>query len=183
MAWQALLLAIAAGSAPVISPPVPFEDVGACPFEGCVYREWTASDAVALRNDRSPSAPIAFRLKPGDKVTAVTGVVVTVKAARVKFRVPFSVSTSDGPLRIEAGQSLYLLTDLGEGFSKAWFDGRLYPEIETMEFLNSLCIPDTCAGELVEESQTVWWVQIKTPSGEIGWTNEPYRFDGIHYQD
>src|SRR5258708_17402 len=23
-------------------PPVPFEDPGACPFEGCVYREWTA---------------------------------------------------------------------------------------------------------------------------------------------
>jgi hypothetical protein len=26
---------------------IPFEDVGACPFECCTYRAWTASEATA----------------------------------------------------------------------------------------------------------------------------------------
>jgi len=32
-----------------VPPPVPFKDVGACPFEGCVYRTWIANEAVAVR--------------------------------------------------------------------------------------------------------------------------------------
>lgn len=31
------------------APEIPFENVGACPFECCTYRAWTASEATDLR--------------------------------------------------------------------------------------------------------------------------------------
>jgi hypothetical protein len=68
-----------------LAAPIPFEDVGACPFEGCVYREWTAARPVEIRVARRSSAPVAFRLESGERVAAVTGVVVTVKAGRVEL--------------------------------------------------------------------------------------------------
>jgi hypothetical protein len=68
-------------------PPVPFEDVGACPFEGCVYREWTAKTAVRVRTERRIDAPVSYELRLGEKVTALTGIVVTVKSWGPRFSV------------------------------------------------------------------------------------------------
>src|SRR6185503_18422749 len=96
-------------------PPMPFEDIGACPFEGCVYREWTANARVIVRTDRQVDAPMAFTLEKGDRVQAVTGIVVTTRPGRVQFRNPADLSTERGPLHVEPGQTLYLLTYLGEG--------------------------------------------------------------------
>jgi hypothetical protein len=163
-----------------VAPPVPFEDVGACPFEGCVYREWTARRAVAIRTDRRLTAPVAFRLRAGEKVAALTGVVVTLKAGRVQFREPRTLRTSSGAVTIVPGQTLYLLTYQGEGFTKAWFNGRLYQDVDTVDFLNGVCDvdPTRCAGKVIEPSQTEWWIQIRTQAGKTGWTNEPGQFDG-----
>ena len=97
-------------------PPVPYEDKGACPFEGCVYRTWTANRTVVVRTQRRADAPIAFRLTKGARVQALTGVVVTTKAGRVEFSEPFD--TRQG-LVIQPGETLYLLTYQGEGFTKA----------------------------------------------------------------
>jgi hypothetical protein len=162
------------------APQVPFEDSGACPFEGCVYREWTAKSKVAIRTERHLSAPVAFRLKEGEKVTAITGVVVTIKAGQVQFLEPRTLSTSNGPLHIMPGQALYLLTYQGEGFTKVWFNGRLYQDVDATDFLNGVCEidPKKCAGKVIEKSQTEWWVQIRSKSGKVGWTNEPNRFGG-----
>lgn len=165
---------------PAQGPPVPFEDAGACPFEGCVYREWTAKAAVIVRAERRRDAPVSFNVQAGEKVTALTGVVVTLKPGRVEFRQPKTLNSSTKPIHIEPGQTLYLLTYLGEGFTKAWFNGALYPEVDASEFLNALCDfqPDRCAGRVVERSQTEWWVHLRTRSGRLGWTNEPEKFDG-----
>jgi hypothetical protein len=64
-------------------PPIPYEDAGACPFEGCAYREWIANAAVAIRADRHVTAPVAFSLREGEKVAALGGVVVTTRPGRV----------------------------------------------------------------------------------------------------
>ena len=69
-------------------PPVPFEDEGACPFEACVYRVWIAREPVVVRTERRTDAPVAFGVAAQEKVEAVTGVVVTVRAGRAGFRVP-----------------------------------------------------------------------------------------------
>jgi hypothetical protein len=163
-----------------LQPPVPFEDVGACPFEGCIYREWIARQAVAIRTAGRINAPVAFRVRAGEKATALTGVVITVKAGRVQFRRPQDLSSSDGTIRVVQGETLYLLTYQGEGFSKVWFKGRLYRDVDITGFFTGVCEddPNRCTGEIIEQSQTEWWVQIRNRAGKVGWTHEPEKFDG-----
>ena len=161
-------------------PPVPFEDVGACPFEGCVYREWKARTGVQVRATRRAGAPVAFQLRAGETVTALTGVVVTVRAGRVRFDVPQRLMTSDGPIDVLPGQTLYLLTYQGEGFTKVWFNGKVYTDVDASSFLNGACAvaPTRCPGRVVESSRTEWWVQVRNKAGQVGWTREPDKFDG-----
>ena len=158
---------------------MPFEDIGACPFEGCVYREWTANARVIVRTDRQVDAPMAFTLEKGDRVQAVTGIVVTTRPGRVQFRNPADLSTERGPLHVEPGQTLYLLTYLGEGSTVAWFNGRRYDAVDgSSEFFNALCQdnPAGCNGSILERPQNVWWVRLKSQRGITGWTNEPGQF-------
>lgn len=175
-----LLCGLSATAQAPPTPPVPFEDVGACPFEGCVYREWTARTAVQVRAARRADAPVAFRLRAGERVMALTGVVVTLRAGRVRFEAPQQLRTSEGVIDVLPGQTLYLLTYQGEGFTKAWFDGKVYRDVDASSFINGACtkFPDRCPGRIVEPSRTEWWVQVRNRAGQVGWTREPDKFDG-----
>ena len=160
-------------------PPVPYEDVGACPFEGCVYRDWVGNDLVDIRAERSTASSIAFSVAPGETVTALGGVVITTRPGRVEFDMPYDVDAAGGRIHIEPGQPLYLLTSQGEGFMKAWFNGRVYEGVDTATFSNGGCAggPRPCVGRLVERWQFEWWVQIRNSAGRVGWTREPEKFD------
>ena len=160
--------------------PLPFEDVGACPFEGCTYREWVATSGVQVRRDRSTASALAFRVSTGEKVMALTGVVVTVTAGRIQFRNAHETLTDAGPIRLAPGDTLYLLTYQGEGFTKAWFRGRVYNGIDITDYIGGPCErePNQCPGRLLNRPQSVWWVQIRNTRGQVGWTNEPEKFDG-----
>ena len=172
------------GSAPrrsaAMPPPVPYEDPGACPFEGCTYRDWTANAAVDVRADRRANAPVVFRVQVGEKVAALTGTVITIKAGRVQFRERVTLASLDGRVDVEPGQTVYLLTNEGEGFLKVWFNGRLLRSADGSDFLNGACEVDQnrCKGRIVERSQTEWWVQIRNQAGRVGWTDAVDKFDG-----
>ena len=165
-------------AAPRAGPPVPFEDPGACPFELCTYGEWTAREPVVVRRERRRESPVIFRVPRAATVTAVTGVVITLRAGRVQFRVPHEMGSLSGRLRVVPGQTLYLLTYQGEGFTKAWFDGRLYDELDGSEFFNAACEddPGRCAGRIVEQPRREWWAQVRNTAGRTGWTDEPQKF-------
>ena len=159
----------AAGARPAAQsagPRMPFEDVGACPFEGCIYREWRANARVSVRESRSPNAPIVFTLEKGDRVTAVTGIVVTLKPGRVRFHKAVDVAVNGGSIHVKPGDTLYLLTYLGEGAWTAWFKGRLYEGIDESEL-----------GTSVEKPRSVWWIRVVNSHGVSGWTREPSKFD------
>jgi len=132
---------------------VPFEDAGACPFELCTYGDWTARRAVVARRERRRGSPVVFRVARGEKVTAITGVVITLEAGRVRFRVRHEMPSRSGPLVVMPGQTLYLLTYQGEGFTKAWFDGRI-----------------------VAQPKREWWAQLRNAAGQVGWTHEAETF-------
>ena len=98
-----LASAITAGGANVsvqqvapAGPPMPYEDIGACPFEGCVYRDWIANDRVTVRTERRADSPIAFTLEKGDHVRAITGIVVILKPGRVQFRTAVDLTSTAG---------------------------------------------------------------------------------------
>jgi hypothetical protein len=162
-------------------PPVPFEDRGACPFEGCVYREWTANQPVVVLAERRHGAPSAFQLQAKDKVTALTGVVLTVKPGRVQFPKPIDLDAyTDGVIHIEPGETLYLLTSHGEGEFMAWFKRKQYLHLDGVAFSNGVCevYPERCTGKIIERATTEWWVQVRNRLGKVGWTSETEKFDG-----
>ena len=184
-AWVALVVALTTACSPgeplpvQTGPPIPYEDVDACPFEGCVYREWVANAPADIHAIRSPASPVAFSVARGEKVTALGGVVITTQPGRVEFDAPDDIEAAGGRIHIEPGQSLYLLTAEGEGFMKAWFDGRVYESVDTATFSNGSCAggPRPCVGRLVERWRFEWWVQIRNAAGQSGWTREPEKFD------
>ncbi len=181
-----LALAVGAGAAQApapapFGPPMPYEDPGACPIEGCAYREWTANAAVRVLGERRDRAPAAFTLRRGERVTALTGIVVTKVPGRVEFRKAVDLPASSGTLHVERGQSLYLLTYRGEGFTKAWFKGRIHDEVDgRAAFFGDRCErePGACDGTIVHRPVVEWWVQIRNSAGQTGWTREPEKFDG-----
>lgn len=144
-------------------PPIPYEDFGGCPFEGCVYREWIATRDAKVFKDRNEGSPIVFTVKKGEKVTAIGGVVITVKPGRAKVLAEFDY----GDIRIKAGDIICLLSYRGEGRYKVWFQGTLMDEFQHGE------IPR----KIIEEGQYVWWVNIKNRKGQTGWSNKPDFFD------
>jgi hypothetical protein len=172
-----LLAALPAFAQSQRGPVTPIVEEGACPFEGCIFAEWTVNQPVEVRATRSEIAPVAFQLNPGERVQALTGVLVTTKAGRVQFRERTDIKGFG--LR-DPGESFFLLHADGEGFVTIWYEGQTYRQIDSTTFLNGVCDarPEKCAGRVVEEPESEWWVQIRTRSGRVGWTRESFRFNG-----
>ena len=147
-------------------PPLPFEDAGACPFEGCTYRAWTTNMPVRVLTERRQDAPVAFELPRGARVTAVTGVVVTVVPGIVELTQPAEVDTGQGTVAMKAGEVFYLLTYQGEGYGKAWINGRVYTDVDLSAFKPK------------RGATAIWWVQVRNARGQVGWTHHPEAFDG-----
>jgi hypothetical protein len=146
-------------------PPVPYIDKGACPFECCTYRQWNVVKATALRTSMSDSAPIGLRLKTGEKVLGVTGVVITTQPGIARAVKNGMVGT----MRIRKGEQIYVLTNLGEGFAKVWFKGRV---VQGEPY-------DEATFKFVRQPKSIWWVKIKDRRGRIGWSRQPENFDNI----
>jgi murein DD-endopeptidase MepM/ murein hydrolase activator NlpD len=88
-----------------------YTDIGACPGEGCRYGSvWTLDAATPVHPTRG-SSQTAFVLPQGQKVTTVTGVVVT-KPGRIRILHSILIP---GQQPVNSG-FLYLLTYRGEGF-------------------------------------------------------------------
>lgn len=142
-------------------PPTPFEDQGACPFECCVYREWFAEGNLKALKDRKEGSPVAFEVKEGEKVTALTGVVVTTKPGTARVKKPVVIQD----MRANSGETVYLLTYRGEGVYTVWYKGRFVENLDVMEDI-----------EILNKPESVWWVKIKNNKGQTGWTNQPDKF-------
>ena len=150
-------------------PALPYENAGACPYECCKYDStWQVSAIVATRTARDRQAPVAFRLRPGERFTAVTGVVITTNAPQAKVLRPDWINAWDPVDKKDlkftgtVGDTLYLLTAHGEGWYTVWFKGRVirvdlggldgYVELGTNRRI-----------------ETEWWAQLRNRSGRTGW--------------
>lgn len=147
------------------TPKLPYKDVGACPFECCTYRQWTANKATIVYKEMRDNSPIAFKVKSREKVTGITGVVITTKAGLVKALKNYT--TPNANIRIKAGDIFYLLTYRGEGFYLIWYKGK--------EFVDE--IYEQGEARVLSQPEAVWWVKIKNRRGQIGWTRLAENFD------
>ena len=150
-------------------PKVPYKDVGACPFECCGYGQWTVNKATVLYKQMSEKSAIAFRVKRREKVTGVTGTVITNKAGTVRVLNDYIAKDNDSKdVSIKSGDVIYVLTSLGEGFHQLWYKGIFFQD----EIYNEKNM------KILTEPKSVWWVKIKNRKGQIGWTQLPENFDG-----
>jgi hypothetical protein len=143
-------------------PPNPYIDKGACPFEGCTYREWVAKRDLTLFDLPNGQRRIG-RLGAGERVTALTGEVRSVpKLVHAKA----NVQNPDKPEEtiIPKGEAFYLLHHIGEGNWLSWYRGKLVP-VES--FLVAGSFP-----------KSVWWAKVKTRTGLVGWVVSDGNFDG-----
>jgi len=134
---------------------------GACPFECCLYREWTAESRIPLRVSPDEASPTGGYLEPGTEFAADSGFVAVTGIGLV------AVSEPVMPLpdrELIPGDTLLLLDYVGEGFYNAWFDGE---EVQVADFW-SYATGDP-KGEVIGEHTTEWWVHATRPDGLTGW--------------
>jgi hypothetical protein len=158
-------------------PALPFEDPKACPFEGCAYRQWTAQKEVAVYDTWKPSRREIAKIATGEKVTGVTGVVVTMKPGVIRL-------DRDLPMQhFRAGDLILTYAYRGEGFSAVWFKGAYYSDFD-ISFAKrpdgTGCGGDHCAATYLDLGEKEWWAQVKLSSGQTGWVHmDMSNFEGI----
>ena len=147
-------------------PPELFVDEGACPFECCRYGEWKASRAISLVAAPNARDQVVAEVKPGEKVQALTGEVHTVPG---KARVQKDEST------FRKGDEIWIYTYLGEGEFKVWHDGGFTLALFDSGFSH---LEDGDWYTIERKPESTWWVRIQTPSGAVGFTDDPWSFGG-----
>ena len=96
------------------APGLPFVARNKCPFEGCVYREWTVRKEIRVYDTWRKARHEMGTLLAGEKVSALGGVVVTYRPGVIGL-------VRDMPdAGMKRGDSILTYTYLGEGDSQAW---------------------------------------------------------------
>ncbi len=172
----AILIAVGGAKQSTTRPHMPYFDWGACPFECCTYREWTASRATPVLKERRAGSPTLFTLKPGEKVRAITGVVVTTTPGIIRIHEAIAVGQEGHQVQLRPDDELFMLHYQGEGFGLFWFQGKTFSDEFWAEELGF--IPDTRAFEVIALPHTEWWVKIRNSKGQTGWSQHPQHYEG-----
>jgi hypothetical protein len=168
-----LLLAIPAAA----DEPEIYIDKGACPGERCTYCTlYVAKSDIVLRKNPSMEAEEAGIIKAGDALVARNGEVHVVPA---KFNVYKDFN------QFKAGDEVYLLTYLGEGYFKirhntveSQGDFGFSPWGGSWD--GECDDPDACVGGLDDGYEWTWWLYVTTEKGMYGWIPES---DELQYTD
>jgi hypothetical protein len=126
--------------------------------------------------ERRRNSPVAFRLKRGNRVDALTGVVVTLRPGRVRILAKMTLDAAS-PVSLQPGDVIYPLHYLGEGYDLFWFNGKAHSDQISVEVIEQ---EPTLKAQLSVEalSETEWWVKVKNAAGQVGWTVVGENFDG-----
>lgn len=136
--------------------PVFYIDKGACPFECCTYRDWGTEKTTKLYSEPKLNSKVVGLIEKGVVVRAKTGEV---------HSTPGKIIVTRGGATFKKGDVLWVYTYLGEGFFKIWYRGKFITDFLSEGWDNFEFKP-----------QSVWWVNIKKPSGLEGWSNQPENF-------
>jgi len=158
------------------APTLPYVDRNVCPFEGCVYREWTARKSALVYDTWEKKRTRIARLAAGDRVTGITGVVITFRPGVIRM-------DRDLPEEgLKRGDTILTYSYRGEGFSAVWFKGRYHSEFD-ITFARSdgkVCNDASCSATYIDMGMKSWWAQVKLQSGRIGWIEmDKAEFDGL----
>lgn len=151
-----------------------YVDKGACPFECCRYGAWKVRKTTTAYASPGAYSERVGEYRPGTDVTALTGEVHTA---------PGRFIVKKAHAIYKPGDILLVLTYIGEGYFKIWFDGRI--SVEDLNFspaggsAGPRCeASQRCWGELTGKLNSSWWIQIQSADGWIGWSNQSENFAG-----
>lgn len=147
---------------------------GACPYECCVYREWTAESDVPLRGEPDSAAAVIASFRPGESFDADTGFVrvtapeVVVMTDTVGAYGTVAGGGGDGGILLQPGDTLLLLSYAGEGY---WNAARGADRVQ---------VPEVWTGddgapyggvraERLGDYDSEWWVHGRAADGREGW--------------
>ncbi|MES2126542.1 MAG: hypothetical protein V4463_04665 [Pseudomonadota bacterium] len=147
-------------------PPAGYASPNICPFECCTYRQWTADEDIPVHARRNDQSAVVFRLRRGEKLRALGGVIITNKAGviRIDHEVEDGyVNGSDAPqLTLKEGDVIYMLSPLGEGAYLFWYEGKVYRSGNDLRGM-----PEVDGAQL----DMTWWKHVKNKAGKTGWTH------------
>jgi hypothetical protein len=139
----------------------------ACPFECCVYRDWTPTGEVALRPRPSHTEAAGTVIPANQTFTADSGFVRVTGISLVE--VTDTVVAEPGvAATFLPGDTLVVLDYVGEGHFNVW-DGERVREVGG--FWGAEVWPSS--GILIggERYAREWWVHATTRAGDKGWFN------------
>ena len=152
-------------------PNLPKIDEKACPFEGCQFGAWTATEPVQLfstwHEDRKPVVLVG----KGEAVTAITGVHITFEPSEIQVTAPIAA------YGLNPGDTVFGYMYKGEGVFSAWFKGYWVEDFDGSGVADEGC-NRKCNAKLIKPGRFEWWVQIKTKDGTLGWTKDTDKFNG-----
>jgi len=145
---------------------------GACPFECCVYREWTLETSAVVRSAPASEAAELFTVTPGDVVTADSGNVYVLTPGIVVADQPFAVSEAPGAPTLAPGDTLYVLDTMGEGYVHTRFRGVVYETSGQLWNWGQEPTEHTTTplmARMLSEHRAQWWVHVSVAGGRAGW--------------
>ncbi len=148
------------------APALPLYDWGACPYEYCAYGPWTVHQPVTVYDTWKQARQAIAQLAVGEKVTGITGVVVTYKPGLIRM-------DRDLPeVDLRRGDTVLTYLCCSEGFSAVWYKGKYYSSFD-ISFAKwpdgTGCGGAHCAATYLDLGKKSWWTRVKLSSGRLGW--------------
>jgi len=132
---------------------------GACPFECCTYRQWTAEGPIPVVARERATGAAAFTMPAGQQFQADSGNVWVTGLQLVAV----VDSVADRPYwAFGPGDTLVVLDHLGEGHFNVWHDGEVRDVAGFWMFG-----PETA--RVLGRPRSEWWVHVTLPDGRTGW--------------
>ena len=130
--------------------------------------------STTARKTGDPKAEMAFRIRVGQQLEALTGVVITRKPGSVRM---LKTVQLDNEVTVPEGTLLYTLHQGGEGSYLYWFEGKarwgeLYADSVHKA---SADLP----WDVLSVPVTEWWLKVRTQAGPMGWVLNPTDFKGM----
>jgi hypothetical protein len=157
----------------ITEPALPVIYQKACPFEGCTFRQWTVNKQSKMYSSWQSNRNLVATLKAGEKVTGLTGVLISRKPDR------FLVKQPTPYFSLKVGDVILQYAEWGEGAADLWAKGVWYKSFDWGQTEEGDLILSDDNVTLVEHGSREWWVQVKTLSGKMGWVHASGNFDGM----